>query len=622
MGEVYLARQRGAAGFQKLLVVKTLLPHLCEDDEFIHMFQDEARITAQLVHPNICQTFEFDKLDGTWFLAMEYLHGEDVRRLWKAAAAAGLEVPVPLICRIMSDAAAGLDFAHDLLDDRGQPYGIVHRDISPQNILVTFEGGVKIIDFGVAKAQGRLTQTRTGALKGKYSYMSPEQVNGENVDRRTDIFALGIVMHELLTSTRLFKADSDVSTIERVKRAPIPAPSELNPKLPKGLDAIVLKALDRDVEKRFQTAGQLRLALEDWLVQERMSASSAHLAGFLKRVYKERLELEARTGPMLGESEPQALPIGAPRAISRSDVQRLENRTTDEGLPFALDPLPEKGQRAAGADSTRNERSNERTPSQPGRGTNPGREEPDSQSQSRRSVIDLSMIMTESTAGPFRGRKGLRNALALALGLVIVVGTVVWLARSSRPGAPASAASIASSGAVHGRIVVVTDPPNAALAVEGQPVAVGRWESPERPACNPSASASEGECRPLHVVATLDGYLPASADLIVLAGVREHKLRLNAAPLSILLKSDPEDAEVSEGARVLGRTPFNWTADRGPHKLVFRRAGYRDLEHELNLTGSERDLAVRLLREAPRGHHHNTDAQQPPTTDQAIKLER
>jgi hypothetical protein len=233
------------------------------------------------------------------------------------------------------------------------------------------------------------------------------------------------------------------------------------------------------------------------------------------------------------------------------------------------------------------------------------------------------MIMTESTAGPFKGRKGLRNALALALGLAIVVGTMLWLARSSRPGAPANVASLASTAAERGKIVVVTDPPGAALAVEGQPVAVGRWESPERAACNPSGAAPDAECRPVHVVATLDGYLPASADLVVLAGVREHKLRLNAAPLSILLKSDPEDAEVTEGARVLGRTPFNWTADRGPHKLVFRRAGYRDLEHELNLTGSERDLAVRMLRAEPRGHHHNTDAQPPPqTTDQAIKLER
>ncbi|MGZ6142938.1 MAG: serine/threonine protein kinase, partial [Myxococcales bacterium] len=231
MGEVYLARQRGIDGFSKLLVIKTLLPHLCEDEEFITMFKDEARVTAQLIHPNICQVFEFEQVGGVYYMAMEYLRGEDLRRLWKACEQRGTPLRVPLICRVISDAAAGLDFAHSLRDSKGEPYHIVHRDISPQNILVTFEGGVKVIDFGVAKAAGRAQHTRTGALKGKYSYMSPEQVAGAEVDGRSDIFALGIVLHELLTGRRLFKADSDVQTLARVRECNVAPPSRLNPQL-------------------------------------------------------------------------------------------------------------------------------------------------------------------------------------------------------------------------------------------------------------------------------------------------------------------------------------------------------------------------------------------------------
>jgi serine/threonine protein kinase len=293
MGEVYLARQRGLAGFQKLLVIKTLLPHLGEDEELIAMFTDEARLSAQLIHPNICQVFEFDAIDGTYYIAMEYLRGEDLRRLFRACQEQGRPLPLPLICRIVADAAAGLAFAHSLRDPAGRPCGIVHRDISPQNILVTLDGGVKIIDFGIAKAAGRAQHTRTGALKGKCSYMSPEQAAGEPVDARADIFALGIVLHELLTGRRLFKAEDDVQTLARVRECRVPPPSEIDARIDPGLDPIVLKALEREPARRYASAQELRLALEDWLVEGRRSASSAHLAEFLKVIYADRLEREA-----------------------------------------------------------------------------------------------------------------------------------------------------------------------------------------------------------------------------------------------------------------------------------------------------------------------------------------
>ena len=205
MAQIYLARQLGPEGFEKLLVVKRILPHLAENEEFITMFLDEARIAARLNHPNVVQIFDLGAQDDSFFIAMEFIHGEDVRRVWKHADKVGKPIPLPLICRIIIEACAGLDYAHKKLDASGRPLNIVHRDISPQNILVAFEGGVKIVDFGIAKAADQATVTKSGVLKGKYSYMSPEQAAGQPIDCRTDIFALGVVLYELLTGTRLFK---------------------------------------------------------------------------------------------------------------------------------------------------------------------------------------------------------------------------------------------------------------------------------------------------------------------------------------------------------------------------------------------------------------------------------
>src|SRR5437763_3905725 len=348
MGEVYLARQRGIDGFQKLLVITSLLPHLCEDEEFIIMCKDAARVAAQLLHPNICQVFEFDQVGGVYYMSMEYLRGEDLRRLWKACEQKGTPLRVPLICRVISDAAAGLDFAHSMRDSKGEPYNIVHRDISPQNILVTFEGGVKVIDFGVAKAAGRAQHTRTGALKGKYSYMSPEQVSGANVDNRSDIFALGVVLHELLTGRRLFKADSDVQTLARVRECNVPPPSRLNPQLPPGLDTIVLKSLSKNPGDRYRTAQEFRLALEDWLIQGRMSASSAHLAEFLKQIYAERLDKEARHGPLMGDpGYAGPAPGGTPTPAARTpSAPGFEGGTPPPARSGPSDPT--RNQRPAG----------------------------------------------------------------------------------------------------------------------------------------------------------------------------------------------------------------------------------------------------------------------------------
>ncbi|MFT3842756.1 MAG: serine/threonine-protein kinase [Myxococcaceae bacterium] len=307
MAEIWLARQQGLEGFEKLLVVKRILPHLAENSEFVKMFLDEARIAARLNHPNIVQIFNLGAQDDTYFIAMEYIHGEDVRRAWKRADAAQKPIPVPLVCRIIMDASAGLDYAHKKTDQGGKPLGIVHRDISPQNILVTFEGGVKVVDFGIAKAADQATVTRSGVLKGKYSYMSPEQASGMKVDSRSDIFALGVVLYELLTLTRLFKRSNDIQTLNAVTECDVLPPSKVRgDRVPASLDPVVMKALAKNPADRWQTANDLQAALENWLLQNQFPSSSVHLAAFLQDIYADRLAREAQEGQILIESLDQS----------------------------------------------------------------------------------------------------------------------------------------------------------------------------------------------------------------------------------------------------------------------------------------------------------------------------
>jgi serine/threonine protein kinase len=570
MGEVYLARQRGLDGFQKLLVIKTLLPHLCEDEEFITMFKDEARLTAQLIHPNVCQVFEFDKVENTYYIAMEYLRGEDLRRLFRACDQAAKPLRVPLICRIIADAAAGLDFAHSLRDHEGNPYGIVHRDISPQNILVTFEGGVKVIDFGVAKAAGRAQHTRTGALKGKYSYMSPEQVMGKHVDHRTDIFALGVVLHELLTGKRLFKADSDVETLERVRQTKVLPPSALNPQVPQSLDGIVMHALTREPDERFQSAQEMRLALEDWLIQGRMSASNAHLAEFLKVIYAERLDKENRLGPLMGDVGLSAIP------------EQLGGKTPTGSVPNSssnLGAAPIIGTPSNGS-ATVNQRA---------------------AGSSDKSQIDLSQIRTESGAGPFKQASNKQLPLAIGLGVVAIAVAALLVIKRTPAGPPPA------------QLAVKSEPAGAALSIDGRTIGIT------------PATADQLHQGPVHLHLALEGYAPFDADLQLNAGVQEQGFQLEKlAPkkFSALLDSDPRGAEIREGAVLIGTAGHNYSLTAGVHPLTFSLAGYRDESLPFTSTHDGQELNVKLIRIAPERPPTQAIVQTPKPPLNDIKVER
>ncbi|NUP13954.1 MAG: serine/threonine protein kinase [Polyangiaceae bacterium] len=262
MATVFLARRGGVGGFQRFVAIKRLHPHLANEPEFVEMFLDEARLAALIHHPNVVPIVEVGETEAGYYLVMEYVEGDTLSRIVARTMSLGQMPPRHIVLRMVLDALAGLHAAHELRDDRGQLLGLVHRDCSPQNVLVGVDGTARITDFGVARASSRLTSTAHGKLKGKLAYMAPEQTRGDELDRRTDLFAMGIIIWEVLCGKRLFKADSEAATLQRILVEPIRPPSEVNPSIPKCFDPVVLRALDRNQDKRYQNAADLADALE------------------------------------------------------------------------------------------------------------------------------------------------------------------------------------------------------------------------------------------------------------------------------------------------------------------------------------------------------------------------
>src|SRR6201999_1122656 len=293
MAEVFKAKAFGVEGFERLLAVKRILPNIAEDEEFIAMFIDEAKIAVQLQHANIAQIFDLGKVDDSFFIALEHVHGKDLRSIFDRLRGKGDVMPIQQACYIIMQVCEGLDYAHNKRDAQGRELHLVHRDVSPQNVLISYEGEVKLIDFGIAKAAGKASKTQQGILKGKFGYMSPEQVRGLPLDRRSDIFSLGIVLYELLTGERLFIGESDFSTLEKVRNVEILPPSTYNRRIGDELERIVMKALAKDVEDRYQNAIDLHDELQAFVYTAGEFYSRKELAGWMKRVFVKEMEEES-----------------------------------------------------------------------------------------------------------------------------------------------------------------------------------------------------------------------------------------------------------------------------------------------------------------------------------------
>ena len=372
MAEVFYARQQGIEGFSKEMVVKRILPHLAEDPEFVEMFKHEAVIAARFNHPNIAQVYEFAAEAGHYFIAMEFIHGEDLGRVMRKAWSTNQWVARPLAIRIVANAAEGLHYAHTKADEHGRPLKVVHRDISPQNILISFDGSVKVVDFGIAKAADQANLTKSGAIKGKFAYMAPEQAAGKPLDHRVDVFALGLVLYELLTGVRPLKRDTELGTLQAALECAIEPPSAVAD-VPAELDPVVMRALAKTPDDRYRDARQFQMELEEILVHQRWVASSVQISELMQTLFADRLDEEARAGahlPHSAESQMSRLPSipgpelrtdpaaqrssvsgshptweappaqregtqrATPRSLSRSNAQRID-------LPPAAPDVPE-----------------------------------------------------------------------------------------------------------------------------------------------------------------------------------------------------------------------------------------------------------------------------------------
>ena len=290
MASVHLARMDGPGGFQKWVAIKRIHPHLVEDQSFIHMFLDEARIAARISHSNVATVFDLGEHEDTYWIAMEYLHGEPLREVMRRTEELAAPMPPEIACRVIADAAEGLHSAHELLGKNGEKLGLVHRDVTPHNLFVTYDGTTKVVDFGIAKFSSRMSSTRAGTLKGKLAYMSPEQVHGETLDRRTDIFALGVVLWELTTGQRLFRMESDLDTLAKVQECNVPRPSSIVRGYPIDLEKIVMKALSKNRGERFKTARELSRALQSLLMRRGLFIASDEVAAYMKQIFDDRIK--------------------------------------------------------------------------------------------------------------------------------------------------------------------------------------------------------------------------------------------------------------------------------------------------------------------------------------------
>jgi serine/threonine protein kinase len=316
MAEVHLGSFQGAAGIEKLVAIKRIKPEHARDADYVRMFLNEARIAATLHHPNLVQTYDSGCEDGTYFLAMEYLRGQDTRRIIQALAVAGREMPLDVAIAIAHGAATGLHYLHEKRDAAEQALGLVHRDVSPANIVVTSDGVVKLVDFGIAKAVRRGNDTRGGALKGKIAYMSPEQCRSERLDRRSDIFSLAIVLWELTVGRRLFDQGSDLEIMRAIDAVEVPRPSRLVPRYPPDLERIVEKGLARDREQRYRTAEQMQIDLERFAHERQLTITPRRLSSFLRSLFGNNYRTIAALAPENGKT-----PLAAARGA------RPDNRT-------------------------------------------------------------------------------------------------------------------------------------------------------------------------------------------------------------------------------------------------------------------------------------------------------
>ncbi|MFA6034896.1 MAG: protein kinase [Myxococcota bacterium] len=334
MADIFLARLDGTDGFEKEIAIKKIKPHLTSRRDFVQGFLNEAKLAALLTHPNICQIYELGQVNDAYFIAMEYIHGRDMNRMINMSIRAAIPFPMEYALKIASNCCEGLYYAHTKTDNKGNPLHIVHRDVTPENVIVSFSGGVKLLDFGIAKAAGNLMlNDRPGEIKGKLSFMSPEQCRFKDVDHRSDLFSLGAVLYEWITGYRLFTGDNDETIIKSVVEGKIYPPSYFKHDVPKQVEEILMRALEKDREKRYQSAWDMQYDIDTFLSQHEFTPSNVHLSNFVKQIFREEIDQERKEMSGLAAPSPATpppLPDSAARRRASSGAKDVQGEESDQ----------------------------------------------------------------------------------------------------------------------------------------------------------------------------------------------------------------------------------------------------------------------------------------------------
>ena len=356
MAEVFRGRQFGVEGFARNIALKRILPNISKDEDFKEMFIDEAKLTVQLQHANVVQVYDLGSVDDRFYIAMEYVSGADLRTIWDRARKRNRLLPIAMSCYLVMKACEGLDYVHRKKDDVGKEIGLVHRDVSPQNLLVSYEGEIKVVDFGIALARSKVSKSQAGVLKGKFGYMSPEQVRGVDLDHRSDIFACGIMLWELLVGDRLFLGESDFSTLEKVRNVEMVPPTHFNKNLSPQVERIVMKALAKNRDDRYRYASEMAEDLQRFLYSSNQPFARTDLQRYMHQHFAEEIKAEQdrlEKYRELKEEEFEPAP-GAPQATAPSSStpgmridpgvsvlgMSADGKVASARIPTALKPRP------------------------------------------------------------------------------------------------------------------------------------------------------------------------------------------------------------------------------------------------------------------------------------------
>ena len=550
MAELFLAIQKSVAGFEKLLVIKRILPAMNQDRAFIEMLLHEARIAATLSHPNIVQIFDVGQYDGQYFIAMEHVHGEDLRSIVRQMKKKEvLEFPLEHALAIVLGMCAGLSYAHEKHELDGSALNIVHRDISPQNVVVTFTGDVKIVDFGIAKSDTRIgEQTKSGKLKGKVPYMSPEQARGESIDARSDVFSTGVMLFELTTGKRLFKGTSEYETLRLICEREYPRPSDIRSDYPPDLEPIVMRALAKDANDRYQSAREMQADLEDFVRRHQIAVSHIALNQFMQGLFEDKLAMQKEA---LLQGKQLADIIEMQHQMSSPDVGDVDasgrHATSTQSMPAAA-----------------------------------------------RTVTDMSTAAHRKKSGLVMG------IVAGVVGLAAMAGVIGYmLVKNKADSAARSAASLSEpAAAVKGSLSLESDPPGASIWINGD----------LRAEVTPATIAQLPTGVALDVKLTLDGFEHAREQVTLDAKGPAHvKLDLKKGAVVVEVKVAPEGAAptfVLDGKAVTGPRIEAVTSGVS-HKLVVTSPGFT--EQTVTFTGNAMETK-RLevsLEKAPDKHIAN-----------------